>query len=121
MSGSKDCIFCKIVGGAIPSPKLYEDEDFICIHDIRPQAKVHLLVLPKEHVPSLESAFPEQGESKAKMVGRLMEVGTRLARQHGLLPGGFRAVINTGVEGGQTVFHLHLHILGGTPLDENLG
>jgi histidine triad (HIT) family protein len=118
---SPDCLFCKIIAGSIPSPKLYEDRDFICIRDIRPQAKVHLLVLPKEHIPSLEAAFPEKGSSQAALVGRLFEVGTAVARQNGLLPGGFRAVINTGHDGGQTVFHLHLHILGGKALEDHFG
>ena len=107
-----DCIFCKIVSGAVPSPKLHEDERFIAIRDIHPQAKTHLLVISKEHVASLDEAFPVQGESRSELVGRLVETGTRLAREFGLLPGGFRSVINTGHEGGQTVFHLHLHVLG---------
>jgi histidine triad (HIT) family protein len=118
---SSSCIFCKIVRGEIPSPRVYEDERFIAIRDIRPQAKIHLLVLPKEHVASLDEAFPENGKSRAGLVGELFEVGARIARQHGLLPGGFRAVINTGREGGQTVFHLHLHLLGGEALREQLG
>jgi histidine triad (HIT) family protein len=112
------CIFCQIVAGGIPAPKLYEDDSFICIRDIRPQATTHLLVLPKEHVESLDSVFPAEGKSNAEMVGRLMETGVRIARQQGLLPGGFRAVINTGKDGGQTVFHLHLHILGGNGLQD---
>lgn len=114
-----DCIFCKIVRGEIPSPRVYEDDRFIAIRDIRPQAKIHLLVLPKEHIASLDDAFPEKGTSHAKMVGELFEAGTRVARQSALLPGGFRAVINTGADGGQTVFHLHLHILGGEVLRDH--
>lgn len=118
-----DCLFCKIVRGEIPAPKLYEDERFICIRDIRPQAKTHLLVLPKAHIASLEEAFPEKGSSHSSstvLLGELFEVGTRIARQEGLLPGGFRSVINTGPDGGQTVFHLHLHLLGGGVLQERL-
>jgi histidine triad (HIT) family protein len=118
---SKDCLFCKIVEGAIPAPKLYEDERFICIRDIRPQAKTHLLVLPKEHIASLEDAFPEKGTSRPELVGELFEVGAKVARANGLLPGGFRAVINTGPDGGQTVFHLHLHVLGGGLLRDHFG
>ena len=116
-----DCLFCKIVAGAIPSPKLYEDESFICIRDIRPQAKTHLLVLPKKHVSSLEEAFPKNGHAQTQLVGQLFEVGTRVAREQGLLPGGFRSVINTGHDGGQTVFHIHLHLLGGTALGDDFG
>ena len=115
---STDCIFCKIVTGAIPSPKLYEDDRFICIRDIRHQAKTHLLILPKEHIASLDAAFPCEGRAQTEMVGQLFEMATRIARQQGLLPGGFRSVINTGRDGGQTVFHLHLHILGGAILNE---
>lgn len=111
-----DCIFCKIVKGVIPAPRIFEDEGFICIRDIQPQAKTHLLVIPKEHVASLDTAFPESGASKTELVGKLLEAGTKVARQNGLLPGGFRAVVNTGKDGGQTVFHLHLHILGGDAL-----
>ena len=118
---TSDCLFCKIVAGEIPSPKLYEDSDFIAIRDIRPQAQVHLLVIPKQHVASLETAFPENGEAKEELIGSLFKVGTAVARQNGLLPGGFRAVINTGRDGGQTVFHLHLHILGGKTLDDHFG
>ena len=116
MSEAIDCLFCKIISGAIPSPRIYEDADFICISDIRPQSKHHYLVLPKKHVSSLDQAFPESGESQALLVGKLFETATRIAREKKLLPGGFRAVINTGQDGGQTVFHLHLHILGGEAL-----
>jgi len=115
----KDCIFCKIVRGEIPSPRVYEDDRFIVIRDIRPQAKTHWLVLPKVHVASLDDAFPVHGPTQAALVGELFEVGTKLARQNGLLPGGFRSVINTGSDGGQTVFHLHLHVLGGEVLREH--
>ena len=111
-----DCIFCKIIQGAIPAPKLYEDDGFICIRDIRPQAKTHLLVIPKRHVASLDTAFPEKGPAETALIGQLFEAGTRIARTQGLLPGGFRAVINTNQDGGQTVFHVHLHILGGESL-----
>jgi histidine triad (HIT) family protein len=110
------CIFCKIVSGQIPSEKLYEDARVICIRDIHPQAKTHLLVIPKAHVASLAEAFPENGSGQEGLLGHAMAAVTRIARERGLLPGGFRTVINTGVEGGQTVFHLHIHILGGEPL-----
>lgn len=112
-SATNDCVFCKIAAGGIPAPKLYEDDSFFCIRDIRPQAKIHLLVMPKEHIHSLEQASPE-------LVGRLFETGVKVAQQQGLLPGGFRSIINTGRDGGQTVFHLHLHLLGGGALGEDL-
>src|SRR5262249_3711347 len=116
-----DCIFCKIVKGEIPSPRVFENERFICIRDIRPQAKVHLLVVPKEHLASLDEAFPSAGKGRSALVGDLFETATTIARQERLLPGGFRSVVNTGKDGGQTVWHLHLHILGGGPLHDDFG
>ncbi|HUP57191.1 MAG TPA: histidine triad nucleotide-binding protein [Bdellovibrionota bacterium] len=113
MNTSADCVFCKIIAGKIPSPRVYEDERFICIRDIRPQAKVHLLVVPREHVVSLETAGSE-------LVGAMFESARKIAFQEKLLPSGFRSVINTGVAGGQTVWHLHLHLLGGETLGEHL-
>jgi histidine triad (HIT) family protein len=115
-----DCIFCKIIGGSIPSPRVYEDDQFICIRDIRPQAKVHLLVVPKEHIASLDAAFPAKGPKHGELVSQLFEVGVKIAREQKLLPSGFRSVINTNEGGGQTVFHLHLHLLGGETLGESL-
>lgn len=116
----KDCIFCKIISGTIPSPRVYEDAKFICIRDIRPQAKVHLLVIPKEHVRSLDEAYPVNGVGHHEIVSELLDTGVKIARQEGLLPFGFRSVINTGEGGGQTVHHLHLHVLGGEQLSEAL-
>jgi histidine triad (HIT) family protein len=120
MHKKSDCIFCKIVDGVIPSPRVLENEEFICIKDIQPHAKAHFLVIPRDHIESLEEAFPANGVQMTELLGRLMEFGTRVARENGLLPKGFRAVINTGAEGGQTVFHLHLHILGGQTLGARL-
>jgi histidine triad (HIT) family protein len=102
--GTANCIFCKIISGAIPSPRVDEDDSFICIRDIQPQAPTHLLVVPKTHVIDVTAA-------DAALVGEMFEFGVRVARKQGLLPGGFRSMINTGVNGGQTVFHLHLHLL----------
>src|SRR5690349_13909453 len=95
MNESQDCLFCKMIRGEISSPRVYEDDSFICIRDIHPQAKVHLLVIPKEHVASLATAFPSQGSSNAALIGKLFEVATHIAREQNLLPGGFRSVINT--------------------------
>jgi histidine triad (HIT) family protein len=114
-----DCIFCKIVAGGIPSPRVFENERFICIKDIQPKARVHLLVIPKEHVASLDEAFPVQGKAHTALVGEMLETTTRIAREQKLLPGGFRTVINTGKDGGQTVWHIHAHILAGS-LGEDL-
>jgi len=110
------CIFCRIAAGTVPSTKLFEDGEFLCVRDIQPQAKVHLLVIPKENISSLDEAFPVHGHPRHELMGRLLETATKVARQQGLLPEGFRLAINTGRAAGQTVFHLHVHILGGEAL-----
>lgn len=112
-----DCIFCKIVDGKIPSPRVYEDEHTVVIRDLHPQAKTHLLVIPKIHVASLAENFLEESKGR-EVVGRLFSAANTVAKQEGLLPSGYRSVINTGVGGGQSVFHLHLHVLGGEKLAE---
>jgi len=107
-----DCLFCKIAGGQIPSRKVHEDEDFFAFHDIRPSAPVHFLVVPKRHIPSMAQVT----DADAALLGRMMVLAPRLALQEGCNPypeGGFRLLVNTGVEGGQEVHHLHLHVMGG--------
>lgn len=104
---NNECIFCKIVSGAIPSKKIYEDEDVIAFHDINPSAKVHFLIVPKLHVESLASCEAEH----QVLLGKLLLLAPKLAKEQGLA--GFKTLINTGREGGQLVFHLHLHVLGG--------
>jgi histidine triad (HIT) family protein len=115
-----NCIFCKIIQGAIPSPRIYEDENLIAIRDIQPHAKAHFLIIPKLHIASLGEAFPVSGPTHSELLGAMFRAGTQVAREQGLLPNGFRATINTGEYGGQTVFHLHLHILGGSVLSGQL-
>jgi histidine triad (HIT) family protein len=110
-----DCIFCKIASNQVPAPKLYEDERFFCIRDIQPMASQHLLIIPKEHVTGLDQAYPEKGASRAELIGGLFQVAAQVARSQGMA-GGYRAVINNGADGGQTVHHLHLHLLGGERL-----
>lgn len=105
---SDNCIFCKIAAGQIPSKKVYEDEEVIAFHDINPIANVHFLIVPKLHVESLLSAEPQH----QPMLGRLLALAPQLAREQGLGEG-FRTMINTGAKGGQSVFHLHLHVFGG--------
>lgn len=102
-----DCIFCKIVRGEIPAKKVFEDDDIIVFHDIRPIAPVHLLIIPKLHIASLAEAET----AHAALLGKMLLIGPRLAREHGL-EDGFRTMINTGKGGGQEVFHLHFHIFG---------
>lgn len=103
-----DCIFCKIVAGQIPAKKLFEDEHLIAFHDIRPAAPIHFLVIPKLHVPSLFEVTAEHRD----LLGRMLEVVPSLAREAGAGEG-FRSIFNTGPAGGQEVYHLHLHVLGG--------
>jgi histidine triad (HIT) family protein len=108
MNVDPNCIFCKIVAGQIPSRKVFEDDEFLAFHDVRPHAPVHFLVIPKTHLPSLAEAT----EADAPMLGRLLALAPRLAREQGLA-NGFKLGVNTGPDGGQEVFHLHLHVLGG--------
>lgn len=103
-----DCIFCKIAAGQIPSRKVYEDGDVLAFHDIHPVAPVHFMIIPKAHVDSLA----ECGEGHRDVLGKIMLLAPKLAREQGLADG-FRTVINTGRGGGQEVFHLHVHIIGG--------
>jgi histidine triad (HIT) family protein len=110
---SADCIFCKIASGSIPSKKIYEDADVIAFHDINPSAPVHFLIVPKLHVESLSSCdMQHQG-----LLGKVLLLAPQLAKEQGLA--GFRTLINTGRDGGQEVFHLHVHVLGGGKLAKN--
>ena len=102
------CIFCRIARGEIPSKKVYEDEDMFAFHDIRPQAPVHFLIVPKEHVPSLYEA----GTAQRGAFGKMLALAGELARKEGATEG-FRAILNTGRVGHQEVYHVHMHILGG--------
>ena len=111
-----DCIFCKIVAGDIPCDKVYEDEKVICFKDIAPQAPVHVLVVPKKHVPNLL----EVGNDK-DILNDINNGIKKAAEKLGISESGFRTVINTGKDGGQTVDHLHFHVLAGKAFGENFG
>lgn len=102
-----DCLFCKIIGKEIPSTIIYEDDNVIVFNDIKPMAKVHFLIVPKIHVESLNSCNDEHG----KLLGKMMLLAPKLAAKQGLK--GFKSLINTGREGGQEIFHIHLHVFGG--------
>ncbi len=104
----EDCIFCKIVRGEIPSAKVYEDELVLAFKDNRPQAPLHVLVVPKRHIGTLDEATAED----CMMLGRLLGVAPRIARENGS-PDGFRTIVNNGRIGRQEVMHVHLHVLGG--------
>lgn len=103
-----DCLFCKIVAGTIPSKAVHQDERSYAFADINPQAPVHFLVVPREHIKSTAEA----GAEHADLLGHLLLTGAQIARDKGLAKG-YRLVINTGADGGQTVDHLHVHVLGG--------
>ena len=103
-----DCLFCKIEKGEIPSDKVYEDEDVIVFKDLYPKADVHLLIVPRKHIASLNELLPEDQQ----LMGKMMLLLPKLAREQGLNQG-FRTIINTGKGGGQEVFHIHIHLLGG--------
>jgi histidine triad (HIT) family protein len=112
METRDDCIFCKIVAGEIPAAKVFEDERALAFRDINPQAPTHALVIPRAHIASLNEA----AESDEALLGHLLVVAARVAREAGHAEGGFRTVVNTGAAAGQTVFHIHVHVLGGRPL-----
>lgn len=110
-----DCIFCKIAAGEIPSTKLYEDNDVIAFKDLHPQAPVHFLVVPKMHIPCAADITPEN----SGVVAKCFEVIAKLAKQE-KLDGGFRVINNCGADAGQTVMHLHFHVLAGLNMGEKL-
>lgn len=107
----KDCLFCKIIAGEIPSAKVYEDETCIAFGDINPQAPTHVLIVPREHFDSLDRAE----QSHKETLGHLLLTAAQIARERKFAEDGYRVVINTNSDGGQTVFHLHVHLLGGRP------
>lgn len=109
---ANECIFCKIVAGELPAERVFEDDRMIAIRDIDPAAPIHVLVIPREHIGSLDDLSPDQNE----LAGHLMRGVAEVARLEGVAERGYRMVVNTGREGGQTVDHLHLHLLGGKQL-----
>ncbi|MEO1957913.1 MAG: histidine triad nucleotide-binding protein [Methylophilaceae bacterium] len=102
-----DCLFCKIIASDIPSTLIYEDDDVIVFNDIKPMAKVHFLIVPKLHIESLKSC----DEAHQALLGKMLLLAPKLAEEQGL--NGFKTLINTGREGGQEVFHIHVHVFGG--------
>jgi histidine triad (HIT) family protein len=107
-----DCLFCKIRDGQIPAAITYRDDEVLAFKDISPKAPFHQLVIPSRHISSLTAAGPED----AALLGKLMLVAARLARESGQAEGGFRVVMNAGADAGQTVLHVHLHVLAGRVL-----
>ncbi len=107
---SSNCLFCKIAAGDIPAEKLYEDDDMLAFRDIAPQAPVHFLVIPKKHIQD-PAAISAEDEA---LMGKMMRVGSQVAGENGITD--FRLVFNNGADAGQTVFHIHMHVLGGRSL-----
>lgn len=107
-----ECLFCKIIAGEIPSDKVYEDESVYAFNDISPEAPVHILIVPKEHISSCN----ELDEKNAQVVAKIFTVAKKLAEEKGIADKGYRIVNNCGEDGGQSVKHLHFHLLGGRSL-----
>jgi histidine triad (HIT) family protein len=108
---SQDCIFCRIASGEIPSTRVYEDDVCVAFNDLSPQAPTHILVVPRRHLESLDKA----AEADRDVLGHLLMSAAKIARDRGFSDAGYRVVINTNADGGQTVFHLHVHLLAGRP------
>jgi histidine triad (HIT) family protein len=104
-----DCLFCKISEGEIPADIVRSTEDVVAFRDINPQAPTHILIIPRDHIASVSEM--EEGDSEA--LGKLFLMAKELAREEGIAEGGYRMVVNAGADAGQTVFHIHLHLLGG--------
>jgi histidine triad (HIT) family protein len=112
MPPEADCLFCGVAHGRIPAEVVREDDQTVAFRDISPQAPVHVLVIPRKHLTSLDEASP----SDTELLGALMAAARDVARSEGIAEAGYRTVINTGDGGGQTVHHLHVHVLGGRPM-----
>ena len=112
-----DCIFCQIVAGKVPSEIIYQDEEVIAFRDIHPMAPTHLIIIPKQHIPSLAHL----SEADSPLIGHMVNIANQLAKREGISESGYRLAMNCGKEGGQLVPHLHLHLLGGRKLSDTLG
>jgi histidine triad (HIT) family protein len=110
---AQDCLFCKIFAGEIPAKEVFRDPEIVAFEDIRPVAPTHVLVIPKEHIPSVHEVKPEHG----RLLSRMLEVANRVADQRKIDRDGYRLVFNKGPQAGQTVYHLHLHMLGGRAMN----
>jgi histidine triad (HIT) family protein len=110
---AEDCLFCKIVRHELDAKEVYRDDQVVAFEDIRPVAPVHVLIVPSEHVPSVKDLRPENGD----MLFRLVDTANRIARERGIDREGYRLVTNTGPQAGQSVYHMHLHLLGGRSMN----
>lgn len=112
----EDCIFCKIIKGEIPSSKVYEDEEILAFKDIAPAAPIHILVIPKKHIPSLA----EMKDGEEKIISKIYKIINEIAEKQGFKEKGYRVIVNCGKDGGQEVEHLHFHLLAGTQFGEKI-
>lgn len=112
-----DCIFCKIVEGSIPCSKVYEDEKVLAFDDIHPMSPVHVVIIPKEHIATIL----EVSEDRMAVMDAMISAAREVSRKKGIDQSGFRVVINCNEDGGQVIFHLHMHVLGGKKLQDGLG
>ena len=117
MSMPEECLFCRIVAGEIPSDIIYQDNEFLAFRDINPQAPKHVIIIPKSHITSLSELTAQQHG----LIGRLIILAKDIAAKEGIAKKGYRLAINCGPEGGQVIPHLHLHLIGGRRLDDQLG
>lgn len=106
------CLFCRIIAGDIPSKIAYQDDALVAFHDVNPQAPVHVLIVPRKHIATLNDVTPDD----EPLIGRMHARAAALARELGIAERGYRAVFNCNSEAGQTVFHIHLHLIGGRPM-----
>ena len=113
----EDCLFCRIIAGEIPSDKLYEDDAFLVFRDINPQSPVHVLVVPKKHIEKLSDCSDDDETT----LSDLLLIANKVAQDEGIAGSGYRVTINSGPEGGQLVYHLHLHLMGGHKLSDQMG
>ncbi len=112
-----DCIFCKIINGEIPSKNVFRDEKVTAFRDLNPAAPTHILLVPLKHIDSVNSLTDED----EPLIGHLFTTAKQLAAQEGIAEGGYRLIINTNADAGQTIFHIHLHLLGGAPMKHPMG
>ena len=114
---ANDCIFCRIISGDIPSETVYRDDDIVAFRDVHPVAPTHILIVPRRHITDVN----ELRDGDADLIGRIVLVARRLAKEEGIADSGYRLAINCGPDGGQKVMHLHMHLIGGRRLDDSLG
>jgi len=112
-----DCIFCKIIKGEIPSTNVFRDEQVTAFRDLKPAAPIHILLVPNKHIDSINTLTNDDEQ----LIGHLFTAAKQIAAQEGIAEGGYRLIINTNAHAGQTVFHIHLHLLGGAPMNHPMG